>query len=142
VKALLVLLVMFPSIALATCPAKRIVEAIAIEHEIDPKLALAIMKVESNCNDSKVGTLGEVGIFQLRPNMHTDAHDRGAKHITSAIRYLRYVHTRCYRDYGPAWFICYNQGPFRKTKLKEPTKNSYYQKVMEAYGENEDPSQR
>lgn len=132
------------SVATADCASHRpIVNAIALKHGIDPKLAYAIMEVESGCNPNKVGALGEVGIFQLRPNMHPGADGTRDEHIDSAIRYLAYVRRYCRAAYGDAWFVCFNTGPFRKTRLKEPTQQTYYKKVVEALlVQNEDPKKR
>lgn len=41
--------------------------AISINMGFDPILALAVAKVESNYNPAQVGKIGEIGLFQLRP---------------------------------------------------------------------------
>ena len=116
-----------------SCDAAPMVRAIALDYKLDPDLVIAIMEVESECNEERVGKLGERGLFQLRPEFHSHAAGPRDRHVTIAIRYLDYVRARCAPAYGDAWFICFNQGPFKKPSTAEPTKTTYYKKVMEKY---------
>lgn len=99
---------------------------------IDPELALAIAHVESNFNPNAIGSLGERGVFQLRPEFfgHPATIDQ---HVHVAIFYMKSFKGRCIAMYGEAWFICYNYGPYRK--VQSPQKTAYYKKVMAAIQE-------
>ena len=111
----------------------KIIERKAVKYGIDPKLAVAIAMTESNLNPNAVGSLGEIGLFQLRPEFH-DVKQGDIKHnVELAMRYLSYVKNRCLRRYDVAWFVCFNTGPNRKKLIERPQEFSYYKKVMIAY---------
>lgn len=110
-----------------------LIKAKAERHNIDPKLVYAIAIVESNLNPKAVGGVGEIGVFQLRPEFH-DVKPGDVRHnIDTAVKYLVYVKRKCYTKYRDAWFICYNTGPHRKNIIKQPKKFIYYIKVIEQY---------
>lgn len=101
----------------------------ALENGIDPNLALAIAEVESQFNPSMVGALGEVGVFQLRPQFHSVVQGDVKQNIDTAMVYLARLKHRC-RRYGDAFFVCYNYGPSRR--LARPNEVPYYRKVKAA----------
>src|SRR5690606_32727266 len=111
----------------------KIIERKAMKYGIDPKLAVSIAMTESSLNPNAVGSLGEIGLFQLRPEFH-DVKQGDIKHnVELAMRYLSYVKNRCLRRYDVAWFVCFNTGPNRKKLIERPQEFSYYKKVMIAY---------
>jgi soluble lytic murein transglycosylase-like protein len=89
---------------------------------IDPLLVAAIIKVESNWRANAIGTSGEVGLMQLRPEFHKDAS------VKTGIEYLAYLRRRCGKD---AFVTCYNNGPNRKPKY--PRLHPYSKKVYSEY---------
>jgi hypothetical protein len=113
----------------------------AVEHGVDPRLAVAIAEVESRLQADAVGTLGELGLFQLRPEFHDVKPGATRENIDVATAYLAQLKRQC-RAYGDAYFVCFNYGPARK--LKWPHKADYYLKVKavqrrrteERYGSN------
>lgn len=105
----------------------------SLETGVDHDLLQAIAVVESGRNPRAVGALGEVGLFQLRPEYFgAAASPDPAVNATAAAKYLARIRTRCERVYGRAWFVCFNTGPNRSVKLKEPKQFAYYKKVMAA----------
>jgi soluble lytic murein transglycosylase-like protein len=111
----------------------KIIEIKAHKYNIDAKLAVAIAKTESSLNPNAVGSLGELGLFQLRPEFH-NVIDGNTKHnVEVAMKYLSYVKRKCASKYGNAWFICFNTGPYRQNIIANPTNFSYYKKVMNHY---------
>lgn len=106
------------------------IRQVATKEGVSPDLAVAIAKVESSFDTTKVGELGEIGLYQLRPEFHKFNERDIAEQIRVAIKYLAYVKTRCYKKYQDAWFICFNTGPYRKHRIKRPKEFDYYKKVM------------
>lgn len=109
------------------------IDAAAFKHKLDPALLHAIAQVESNKNPRAVGSVGEVGLFQLRPEFHHGASFDPVRNADQAARYLASlkVKPRC-KAYGRAWFVCHNTGPSRKIPLANPTEFIYYKKVIAA----------
>lgn len=94
---------------------------------IDPKLLTAIAIVESSGRESAVGSLGEIGLMQMRPEFHPCASFDAVESALCAARYLKKLKKLKQSKWGNAWFVSYNYGPNKK--VDEPKKTSYYVKV-------------
>jgi soluble lytic murein transglycosylase-like protein len=101
----------------------------SVRHGVDPALALAIAEVESKFNVNAVGSLGEIGVFQLRPEFHHVRRGATTQNIEIGVKYLAQLKRRC-GSYGDAFFVCFNYGTARK--LKYPHLFPYYVRVKEA----------
>ena len=108
---------------------KKIIEMTAIKHGIDPVLAVAIAQVESNLNPDAIGSLGEIGVYQLRPEYHNVKRGDVRHNVETAIKYLADIRRKWQPVYGDAWFIKFNLGPNYRT-LNHPEKFPYYVRVM------------
>ena len=101
----------------------------ALKQGVDPKLAIAVAKVESNLNPKALGKKGEVGLFQLMPY-----HGRNLWNVKSniriGVRFLKRMETTCSVQDGITWVICYNQGTHRRPK--HPQLHPYYKRVVAA----------
>lgn len=100
-----------------------------------PTLLLAIAKVESNWNEHAVGSLGELGPLQLRPEFFpVSSRTSLTEHYRLAGRYLESLYEKC-AGLGENWIACYNLGPVKAKKLLAgKTKLSIYtQKVRNAH---------
>ncbi len=93
---------------------------------VSPSLALAIADVESGGNPNAVGSLGELGVFQLRPEFHSVTKGDTRGNIELGVRYLAALKRQC-ASYGDAYFVCFNYGTARR--LVYPRLFPYYQKV-------------
>lgn len=103
---------------------------------LDPALLIAIAEVESKLDPKAKGALGEVGLFQLRPEFHKGVREGDvANNVRIAARYLALLSRTCRSTYGSAWFVCHNTGPNRARKLKEPKQFKYYKLVTAVYKE-------
>jgi hypothetical protein len=94
---------------------------------------LAIAKVESNWNERAVGSLGELGPLQMRPELFpVTSRTTLAEHYRLAGSYIEKLAMLC-APLGENWIACYNMGP---VKAKQVIKNNklarYTQKVKEA----------
>jgi hypothetical protein len=127
----------FTKAATIDAPPREYVQAASkVKHG---QLLLAMAYVESKYNMAAIGSLGELGPLQLRPEFHPEV--RRAKtvldHFRIADRYMSKLEKQC-AYMGDAWFNCYNLGA-RKARIMYANliidtarKNSYYKKVSEA----------
>jgi hypothetical protein len=103
------------------------IRSAAVRHGVDPELAVAIARVESNLNPKAKGASNEHGLFQLHPKFHLPYVDDLDSHIDAALGYLVRVQLMCGERFGSASFVCFNHGP--NTNIKEPTRTQYYKRV-------------
>ena len=109
----------------------EIIREAALEHDIDPDLALSIAEVESKFNEEAIGDLGEIGLFQLRPEFHNVVKGNVRHNARVAMAYLNDLRTICGPKYGSSYWVCYSTGPYRK-KITTPKLLPYYRKVNDA----------
>lgn len=98
------------------------------KYKISKQLVMAIIEVESGFNQYSIGQAKEVGLMQLHPKYHKNVSFNIDKNIRQGVKYLAFVKRKCQRDLGGAWFICYNNGPYRRPL--QPKKFPYYVKVV------------
>jgi soluble lytic murein transglycosylase-like protein len=118
-----------------TAAQRNLIHTYAMAYDIDEHLMEAIAKVESGFDSNAKGALGEIGLFQLRPEFHPSVvagDDRS--NVAAAALYLAQLRSRCTAEYGAAYWVCYNRGP--SNKVKDPTRTKYYQAVKAIYIEN------
>lgn len=117
-----------------------LIDAAALEHDLDPKLVKAVMLVESGFNPSAVSKKGARGLMQLMPqtaaaNGVRDIHDP-AQNIAGGVRYLSQLLLN-YRGDLVKSLAAYNAGesavdryngipPYDETRL-------YVRKTLAAY---------
>jgi len=114
--------------AATTSGIEQAVRAEAVRAGISPELALAIMRVESGGRPYVIGGLGEIGLFQLRPEFHPSVTFNYIQNAKLAMEYLAKIKARHGGRYPNSWFVFYNTGPNKK--LDNIRKTSYYKKVM------------
>lgn len=99
---------------------KAIIIAEALRQGFDPNIALAVAKTESSFRPAVVGKVGELGLYQIRPEFsnltRTELLDP-AKNAREGIRQLKYWKTRC----GDRYLACFNGG-VKQIHLKEYTR--------------------
>lgn len=131
-------LILMSSFALAETKTEIIydINTEAIEAGIDPDYAVAIATVESSLNPNAIGQLGEIGLFQLRPEFHDVRFGETTQNIRTAISYLRKIKEMWEPKIGNAWFVMYNCGPYRPPRAfrETPERTQYYKKVMRELG--------
>jgi hypothetical protein len=128
-QLLVVLIILISASAEAKYP--ELIRKEAIKQGISPELAVAVATVESRLNPNAVGSKGEIGLFQLRPELYPNAQLLNPNvNIKLGIAHLKYWKKHCPVKEQFAWISCYNQG-FRKPKY--PTLLPYYKKVLKEY---------
>lgn len=118
----------------------------ANKHNLDPLFVLALIKQESRFNPEAVGSVGELGLMQIRPetavwlSQKFDIKFRGAKtlrdpevNILIGVQYVSYL--REMFGHGRLYLSAYNMGP---KKLKSNLARNYWPKeyssgVMKKY---------
>ena len=96
-------------------------------------ISLSIAKVESNFNPNAIGKLGEIGLYQLRPEFVSDYSKEELfnieNNISIGIRKLKEVKNNCYFKDKLNWLICYNYGYTNSKSVKYPEQFPYIKKV-------------
>jgi len=118
----------------------NLIMAMAKIEGVDPYLALSIAHTESKLNPQAIGSIGEKGLFQIRPE-YTDKSLRSKlfdikTNIKVGLKKLKEAKNGCDKRnnyYGNAWIVCYNVGVAGAQKIKHPTKFEYYKRVMNTY---------
>lgn len=103
---------------------------------VEPKLALSIVQVESNYKVNAVGPVGEIGLFQIRPeyvSVSRKALFNPQVNSLLGIQKLAQKKARCVHKADKTWVICYNRGVTGGSKVVNPYENEYYKKVMTEY---------
>lgn len=101
--------------------------------DIKPEVALAVARTESSLNPSAIGPVGEVGIFQVRPEFSTFTAEQLKQpliNIQEGLRILSEAKKRCPHKESKTFVICFNRGITGGYKVKDPKSDKYYIKVM------------
>jgi len=95
---------------------------------VDPRIAIAVAKVESSLNPRAKGSKGEIGLFQIMPYHSKSIYSLNGN-ISYGVKLLKEFQQKC-SDMGKGWVVCYNNGQNRRPK--HPLLHPYYRKVMAA----------
>lgn len=114
-----------------------LVTSLSREHGLDPREVSAIIHVESSWNPAARGSLGEIGLLQLRPEFF-DVRSGGSPldvehNLRIGIAHLASIKRRCPHKEQLSWAICHNVGVRGAFRIKNPTEFVYVRKVQEAY---------
>lgn len=112
-----------------------LIVTLAPQYNIDPKVALAVAAVESGYNSKAIGTAGEVGLFQIMPNVfkhkgYTKKQMLNPRiNIIVGLEMLRDAKNRCVHKHGIDYLVCYNAGIAGGKRYKHPSKSKYVKQV-------------
>lgn len=127
-KVIVLSFILWANISLAE-DIKKVIGTVALDHGEDPVLLQSIAFIESSFNPKAVGKIGEIGLFQLRPEFHAISLNSSVKQQTLiAIKYLQKLKVQC----GKKFLQCWNMGPTR-AKQKNHKITRYEMKVQNAY---------
>ena len=112
-----------------------IIVALAPIFGIDPKVAVAVATVESQLNPNAKGSSGEIGLFQIMPNI---AKKKGftpkqlytpVLNVYFGLQMLQDAKRTCVHQNGNDWLVCYNYGQKNAKTVHYPHKFPYVKKV-------------
>lgn len=111
---------------------------------LDPKLTLAVARVESNYNTKASGELAEVGLFQIRPELYPMFSKSDLQNpYTNTMIGLQMISTAkrdCPHQKGITFLICFNYGISNAKKVKHPELFPYIIKIKKAMKQIHDNS--
>jgi hypothetical protein len=108
----------------------------APHYGIDPKLAAAVIKTESNFNPKAIGNIGEVGLFQIRPEFSKYSRQElmdPEVNVLEGLKMMKVAKKHCPHREGKQFVICHNVGLTGAARIKHPTLWPYYKKVYATY---------
>lgn len=108
------------------------ITSLAQEHGIEPSLLRALIRVESNFNADAIGSKGERGLLQLRPQYFAIT-GNALVDLETGVEHLKTIRQTCPHSESHTWIICHNLGVAGAARIKNPKAQTYYRKVMEAY---------
>ncbi|EGO63150.1 lytic murein transglycosylase [Acetonema longum DSM 6540] len=119
---------------------QRMVHATAEKYGVDPKLAVAVAKVESDFSANAVSSAGAVGVMQLMPETARKLNVRNIRdpkeNIDGGVRYLKEMLDTFNGDVRKA-VAAYNAGPEAVKSYQDvppyPETKNYVAKVMSFY---------
>ncbi len=103
----------------------------AQDRGIDPNVALAIATVESGINQFAIGSKGEVGVFQLRPEFYLKGNETIIVYVNKALDLMAEKQTACGKDLLPTcWNVGITKG--KQLGLTKALNGPYNKKVRRA----------
>jgi soluble lytic murein transglycosylase-like protein len=112
---------------------------------VSPELALSVATVESDLNPNAVGSVGEVGLFQIRPEYSgysplelKDIHTN----IMVGIKMIKDAQHYCIHKEDVQFLTCYNAGFTGAKKIKSPKHFPYVVKVRNKLSKLDKESKR
>jgi soluble lytic murein transglycosylase-like protein len=111
----------------------KLITMYSLAYNIDPKITLSVVAVESGFNSSIIGITGDAGLFQLNPKSFPNYTIKQLKdprlNIELGIKYLAKMKKECkYKD-NNTWLVCWNFGPKNAKKVKHPELFPYVKKI-------------
>ena len=91
---------------------------------------LAIAEIESGFNPGAVGGVGEIGLFQIRPEYWGNPGRNIQGQIRQGLKVLGIIKARCFKDLTQDWISCHNVGVSRGKRLKGSKKGPYRLKYI------------
>lgn len=108
----------------------------APQYDISPELAAAVIQTESSFNRKAVGPVGEIGLFQVRPEFSPYTAEQLTNieiNIHEGLRILSNAKKRCPHKSNKQFVVCYNVGVKGGYKIQKPETFRYYKKVYSNY---------
>lgn len=104
-------------------------------YNMNPSVVLSVIEVESQFHPDAVGSQGEIGLMQIRPEYASYSREalfNPAINIMVGVEQLARDRATCKHKRDHSYVVCFNLGVARGNKLKYPQLFPYYRKVSEA----------
>lgn len=101
-------------------------------YQVSPEIAVSVAMVESNLNPEAIGSLGEIGLFQVRPEFSELTREQlrnPYKNIEEGLRILQHAKKKCLHKSDYDFLVCYNAGVAKGNKIKAPKQFAYIKKI-------------
>lgn len=115
---------------LSTTVIMALIVKYSTHYQVDPTIALAVAERESNFQHHRIGSLGEVGVFQLRPEFFPKDAAMLERNVKYGVKFLAFVKANCVHQIENTWIVCYNVGITGAKKIRYPLLFPYYKEVM------------
>jgi soluble lytic murein transglycosylase-like protein len=116
----------------------KLITMYSLAYNIDPRIALSVVEIESGYNQNSIGVTKDIGLFQLNPNSfpeYTKEQLLDPKiNIRLGVKYLAKMKKECKYKEDNLWLICYNFGIKNAKRVKHPELWNYTKKVKFAMG--------
>lgn len=114
----------------------KLIIGLAVSYQLDPVLIESIISVESHWNAKALGNQGEIGLMQIMPEytkLNVQQLQIPKYNIREGVKMLSYAKRYCVHQKNFEYIVCFNRGVYGGSKLKDPSKDLYYNKVIEQY---------
>ena len=114
-------------------------------HSYDPIFLLAVIKTESKFNENAIGSVGEIGLMQIKPDtaewicIKNNIHWRGANalkdpeyNVLVGSYYFRYL-KKVLKSKSSKYITAYNMGLRAMKRSAHTSENTYFARVIENY---------
>ncbi len=105
---------------------------------VEPKVALAVAAIESSFNANAVGRHGEIGLYQIMPDVGkkygftAKELKKPAINIFMGLTLLQAAKNNCIHKKDLDYLVCYNYGVKNARKVKHPNLFPYVKKANQA----------
>jgi soluble lytic murein transglycosylase-like protein len=106
------------------------------KYNVNERLVYALISVESRFNSQVIGSIGEVGLMQIRPEFVIETHEQlldPCTNVHRGIQLLSYFSKRCKHKQNKTFVVCYNRGVVGGSRIDNPLNDLYYRKVLNEY---------
>lgn len=111
-----------------------IITYFSLVNGIDPSLAFKLARIESGMNPAAKSSTSDGGLFQLNSRAHRFHNEqwryRADTNTAIAMSTLAELKQKCKHRVLNQFVICYNKGIAGASKITNPRKTQYYQKVV------------
>ena len=123
------------SLSMTSALITSLIIAMAPVFNINPMIAVAVATVESDLNPKAIGGKGEVGLFQIMPQMYKrygytrKQMEDPVNNIYLGLVMLQDAKRTCVHKGDLTFLVCYNAGPTIAKRIKNPQKFAYIRKI-------------